>query len=144
KHESLKDIHWDNLCARVGKEKLRSLMAGSKLIGLVNWTMLPFMSDIWRKLLAEVFPGIGRDPGRKFFVDLADPEKRTREDILDALRTLSKFQEQVDVILGLNLKEAGQVAEVLGIPGRADPEASIGETSHGVREKLGLSCVVVH
>lgn len=143
KHESLKDVNWANLCARVGKEKLKALMAGSKLIGMVNWTMLAFMSDIWRHLLAEVFPGIPRGD-RKFFVDLADPEKRTRADILDALNTLSEFQEQVDVILGLNLKEAGQVAEVLGIPGRADPEASIGETSHAVREKLGLSCVVVH
>jgi sugar/nucleoside kinase (ribokinase family) len=144
KHESLKDINWDNLCARVGKDKLKSLISGAKLIGMVNWTMLPFMSDIWRKLLADVLPGVPRDPGRKFFVDLADPEKRTRADILDALSTLTKFQEQVDVILGLNLKEAGQVAEVLGVPNRGDPEASIRETSHAIREKLGLSCVVVH
>jgi sugar/nucleoside kinase (ribokinase family) len=143
KHESLKEVTWDNLLARVGKDKLQSLMAGSKLIGMVNWTMLAFMSDIWRRLLAEIFPSIPRGD-RKFFVDLADPEKRTKADILDAMSTLTKFQEQVDVILGLNLKEAGQVAEVLGIPGRTDPEASIATTAHAIREKLALSCVVVH
>ena len=143
KHESLKDINWENLIARVGKEKLKSLMAGSKLVGMVNWTMLPFMSDIWRKLLSEILPGIPRGD-RKFFVDLADPEKRTHADILDALITLTKFQEQVDVILGLNLKEAGEVGDVLGLAGRADPEASIEESAHAIRERLNLSCVVVH
>jgi sugar/nucleoside kinase (ribokinase family) len=143
KHESLKDINWDNILARVGKEKLAAMMGGSKLIGMVNWTMLPFMSDIWRKLLTEIFPGIPRTD-RKFFVDLADPEKRTHADILDALRTLTKFQEQVDVILGLNLKEAGEVGDVLGLPGRADPEASIEASAHEIREKLNVSCVVVH
>ena len=143
KHESLKDINWDNLVARIGKEKLKSLVAGSKLIGMVNWTMLPFMSDIWRKLIDEILPGIPRTD-RKFFVDLADPEKRTHADILDALKTLTKFQEQVDVILGLNLKEAGEVGDVLGVQGRSDPEASIEESAAAIREKLGLSCVVVH
>ena len=143
KHESLKDINWDNIIARVGKDKLQSLVSGSKLIGTVNWTMLPFMSDIWRKMLTEIFPGIPRGD-RKFFADLADPEKRTHADILDALHTLTKFQEQVDVILGLNLKEAGEVGDVLGLPGRADPEASIEESAQAIREKLNLSCVVVH
>jgi sugar/nucleoside kinase (ribokinase family) len=143
KHESLKDINWENLIARVGKEKLKSLLANSKLVGMVNWTMLPFMSDIWRKLLSEILPGIPRGD-RKFFVDLADPEKRTHADILDALITLTRFQEQVDVILGLNLKEAGEVGDVLGLPGRADPEASIEESAHAIRERLNLSCVVVH
>ena len=143
KHESLKDINWQNLLERVGKDKLKSLLANSKLIGMVNWTMLPFMSDIWRHLLADIIPGIPRT-GRKFFVDLADPEKRTHADILDALHTLTKFQEQVDVILGLNLKEAGEVGDVLGLPGRSDPEASIEESAHAIREKLGLNCVVVH
>lgn len=143
KHESLKDINWDNIVARVGKGELKSLVADSKLIGMVNWTMLPFMSDIWRKMLTDIFPGIPRGQ-RKFFVDLADPEKRTHADILDALHTLTQFQEQVDVILGLNLKEAGEVGDVLGLPGRADPEASIEESAVAIREKLNLSCVVVH
>jgi sugar/nucleoside kinase (ribokinase family) len=143
KHESLKDINWDNLVSRVGKDKLKSLLAGSRLIGMVNWTMLPFMSDIWRRLLDEVFPGIPRGD-RKLFVDLADPEKRTHADITDALKTLTRFQEKVDVILGLNLKEAGEVGDVLGLPGRADPEVSTAESASAIREKLNLSCVVVH
>jgi sugar/nucleoside kinase (ribokinase family) len=143
KHQTLGDVNWDNLVERVGRERLRQLVDGSRLIGMLNWTMLPHMSRIWARLLDEVIPNNERHD-RKLFVDLADPEKRTPGDILDALHLLTRFQDQVDVILGLNLKESSEIADVLGLPGQADPEAAIVDTCKAIREKLNLSCVVVH
>ncbi len=143
KHQTLKDINWENIIARVGKDKLQKLVRDAKLIGMVNWTMLPFMSHIWERLVEEILPGINRHD-RRLFVDLADPEKRTHEDILAALRLLSRFQEHVDVILGLNLKECSEVLEVLGLPAPADAEGAIEQSAKAIREKLKLSCVVVH
>jgi sugar/nucleoside kinase (ribokinase family) len=63
---------------------------------------------------------------------------------MEALKLLSRFQDQVDVILGLNLKESLEIADVLGLPGRSDPEAAIEDNARAIREKLNLSCVVVH
>ncbi|MBC7783083.1 MAG: carbohydrate kinase family protein, partial [Burkholderiales bacterium] len=76
--------------------------------------------------------------------DLADPEKRTHDDILEALKLLTRFQDQVDVILGLNLKESTEIADVLGLPGQNQPEAFIEQTAQAIREELNLHCVVVH
>src|SRR5213075_1191568 len=101
------------------------------------------MSRIWAKLLDEIIPNSERHQ-RKLFIDLADPEKRTHGDILDALKLLTRFQDQVDVILGLNLKESMEVADVLGLPGKSDAEASIEENALAIREKLNLACVVIH
>lgn len=143
KHETLGDVNWDNLIARVGKEKLKDLMHSAQLIGMVNWTMLPQMSRIWAKMLDEVIPNSERH-SRKLFIDLADPEKRTHEDILDALHLLSRFQDQVDVILGLNLKESQEIADVLGLPGKADADKAIIENAVAIREELNLHCVVIH
>jgi sugar/nucleoside kinase (ribokinase family) len=143
KHETLHDVNWDNLLSRVGRDQLKKLMDGAQLIGMVNWTMLPNMSRIWAKLLDEIVPNVERHQ-RKLFIDLADPEKRTHGDILDALKLLTRFQDQVDVILGLNLKESLEVADVLGLPGRSDPEAAIEENARAIREKLNVSCVVIH
>lgn len=143
KHQSLGDVNWDNLIKRVGKDKLIGLLSDAKLIGMVNWTMLPHMSRIWAKLLDEVIPNLERHQ-RKLFVDLADPEKRTHDDIIDALKLLTRFQDQVDVILGLNLKESMEIADVLGLPGQSEPEAHIESTAKAIREKLKLSCVVIH
>jgi sugar/nucleoside kinase (ribokinase family) len=143
KLEPLHEVNWDNLLKRVGAEKLKQLIGQSKLVGMLNWTMLPHMSRIWAKLLDEIIPNIERHD-RKLYIDLADPEKRTHEDILDAMKLLTRFQDQVDVILGLNLKESTEIADVLGLPGKSDPEAAIEEVARAIREKLHLTCVVIH
>ena len=143
KYGSLQDVNWENLIARVGRDELSRLFEGANLIGLVNWTMLPRMSAIWSKLLDEVFTPGGRRAGT-LFIDLADPEKRTPEDILEALNLVSQFQSRLDVILGLNSKEALEVGAVLGMTVSADPEAAIEEHATAIRRKLDVACVVVH
>ena len=146
KHASLGDINWENLISRVGKQKLQSLIDSARLIGLVNWTMLPFMSDIWAKLEAEILPGLARRQ-RTMFVDLADPEKRTHDDIAEAMRILSRLGAQMDLILGLNLKESCEIAAVLGLNVPTDvgaAEAAIETTARALRQKLDVGCVVIH
>jgi sugar/nucleoside kinase (ribokinase family) len=54
------------------------------------------------------------------------------------------MQEQVDIILGLNLKESTTVAEVMGLEVPADAEGAIEKTASNIRKKLNLSCVVIH
>jgi len=141
KHQTLRDVNWDNLVSRVGKDQLKQLFAQSKLIGMVNWTMLSEMSVIWQKLSDEIFPALPK-ADRTLFIDLADPEKRTHEDIQQALNLLTKFQKQVNVILGLNLKESEEVAKVLGLPAKG--EAEIEQTAKDIRAKLGVGTVVIH
>jgi ketohexokinase len=143
KLQSLGDVNWENLVDRVGKARLADLMGGATFIGMLNWTMLPRMGEIWERLLEEVLP-LGPRTGRTLFVDLSDPEKRTREDLRGALATVTRFQEHAEVILGLNLKEATQVAEILALPDLADREATIEEDAIAIRRALGLSCVVIH
>ncbi len=143
KYESLNEVTWENLLERIGRDELFGLFKGANLVGLVNWTMLPQMSRIWTKLMDEVYTP-ARKPQSTLFIDLADPEKRTPQDIAEALGLLSKFQERVDVVLGLNLKEATEVEQVLGFAPRKDPEAALVEVAGTIREAVGLSCVVVH
>jgi sugar/nucleoside kinase (ribokinase family) len=143
KHQTLHEVNWDNLMGRVGRDRLKELMDGSHLIGMVNWTMLPNMSRIWAKMLDEIIPNPERH-NRMLFIDLADPEKRTHGDILDALKLLTRFQDQVDVILGLNLKESLEIADVLGLPGKRAPEEAVEDNARAIRAELGLACVVIH
>jgi sugar/nucleoside kinase (ribokinase family) len=143
KYTVMNEVNWDNLLARVGREKLKSLVQDAQLVGFVNWTMLPFLTDVWRKLLEEgMLSGGGKR--RLFMVDLCDPEKRKAEDIRDAMNLLTRMQEQIDIVLGLNLKESTTIAEVMGLPLPADPESAIESLAIAIRQKLKLACVVVH
>ena len=92
KYTCMNDITWETLVSRVGAERLQALINDSSLVGFVNWTMLPHMSRIWAKLLDEVIPNVERHQ-RKLFIDLADPEKRTHHDVMDALKLLTRFQD---------------------------------------------------
>jgi hypothetical protein len=143
KVQAMDDVNWKNLLDRVGKKELAEMVDSADLFGFVNWTMLPHMSDIWEKLRTDIVPGVSKKL-RKFFVDLADPEKRTHGDIKGALDIIAKFQGAFDVILGLNLKEAGTILEVLGLPPAADAEAMIEETAKAIQKHLNIYCCVVH
>ena len=67
------------------------------------------------------------------FFDLADPEKRTREDILRALDLIGQFEQYFNVILGLNEKEAHEVGDVFGIRAEGDDAGGAGRTGAGDR-----------
>src|SRR6516162_8934395 len=79
KHQSLKQMNWENIKSRFGQEKFATQFGRADLVGFVNWTMLTYMSDIWSAVLKEICPAM-KGTRRKLFIDLADPEKRTNED----------------------------------------------------------------
>ncbi len=145
KHDSLKQLTWDNIVEVVGQKQLLSLLDKSVLIGNVNWTMLPNLSSVWKKLI-EVLPKLpsARHGRKHVFIDLADPEKRTAKDLRAALGLISKLQKVSQVTLGLNLKEATQVAGVLGIDGGHEPEDGVEALARALRRKLGVFTVVIH
>jgi hypothetical protein len=143
KHDSLKEINWENIKARFGREKFAAKFQGSDLVGFVNWTMLTGMSDIWAALLKDVCPNL-TGSRRKIFFDLADPEKRTPLDIQRALELITGFEKYFDVILGLNEKEAGEVGEVLGIKNSDHTPEGLSRLALEINCKLPVNSVVVH
>lgn len=151
KHYTLKEVTWENICNRYGQERFARKFATVDLVGFVNWTMLPFMSDIWESIQKELLPNIG-GPKRRIFFDLADPEKRTKEDIQRALDLILKFQTKFDVILGLNKKEALEIGVVLGLPeppktdvkpDEITPEALAALTIE-IQKRVPVETLVVH
>jgi sugar/nucleoside kinase (ribokinase family) len=143
KHASLKQVTWENIKFRFGRDRFAEKFGRADLVGFVNWTMLPYMSDVWEAILKEICPAMtGRR--RALFFDLADPEKRTRQDILRALELIGRFEEYFDVILGLNEKEAHEIGAVLGLkPGGPAPEA-LAEFGAQLAALLKAGTLVIH
>src|SRR5947208_6399355 len=108
KSVQLNEITWQTIQARFGRDKFIEKFSTADLVAFVNWTMIPYMSDLWASLLSEFCPN-PRLVRRKIFFDLADPEKRTRKDINRALELIARFEKFFDVVLGLNEKEAYEV-----------------------------------
>lgn len=143
KHYTLKEVNWANICERFGKEQFAAQLGSADLVGFVNWTMLPYMSDIWAAVQREIVPGL-KGARRKFFFDLADPEKRTPEDIRLALDLITKFQSAFDVILGLNEKEALEIGHVLHLPQPGDNWQGLAVLAVAIQQALRIDTLVVH
>ena len=140
---SLNDVTWPVLQERFGRDRLQATLAESALVGFVNWTMLPFMSELWEALLSDVCPHLPLTP-RMLFVDLADPQKRTAADLRRALRLVQQFSPWFEVVLGLNEKETWEIASVLGFTAGTRDRAALASTALAIARHVTLHTLVVH
>jgi sugar/nucleoside kinase (ribokinase family) len=143
KHQSLKQLTWANIKARFGQDQFAACLDTADLVGFVNWTMLPYMSDVWDALLKELCPKL-KGPRRILFFDLADPEKRLKEDLLRALKLIVKFGQYFDVILGLNEKEAHEVARALDLDTPAPTPVALASLGRAIYGKVPVQTLVIH
>jgi sugar/nucleoside kinase (ribokinase family) len=143
KHQSLKQMNWENIKARFGLDKFSARFGSADLVGFVNWTMLAYMSDIWAAVLKEICPAM-KGPRRKLFIDLADPEKRTEADIARALELVAAFQKYFDVIFGLNEKEGMEIGKNLGLDtGDHSPDGLL-KLCREIHQRVPVETVIVH
>ncbi|MBV9469890.1 MAG: carbohydrate kinase family protein [Abitibacteriaceae bacterium] len=142
KHATVAEVSYDTIMQRVGEDTWHQVWQEAKFIGMVNWTMLPYLTHLWKRLQDD-YPN-ANGPRKTMFFDLADPEKRTREDLVEALETVAAFQQGNDVILGLNEKEALQVIRALSIDVAGHGRSMIADVAAAIRARLDIHVCVVH
>ncbi len=143
KSAHLKDVTWQNIQARFSRDKFIEKFSTADLVGFVNWTMIPYMSELWAALLQEFCPNPSATR-RKMFFDLADPEKRNAKDILRALNLIAAFERYFEVILGLNEKEAYEIGNVLGLDTKNRTRNGLSTLSREIQRQVPVTALVVH
>ncbi|MBC2604194.1 carbohydrate kinase family protein [Puniceicoccus vermicola] len=142
--DSLEKVTYSSMVDKMGEGAFIDLLSRTDLFAIVNWTMLPYLTQVLQALVDQVYPNLGPRDHRSFFFDLADPEKRSDDDLTAVLRLLHRFCAFGSTTLGLNLKEAQHVSRVLGLPvGESNAEDIMG-MARDIRNELSLDCVVVH
>ena len=148
KMQSLNNVTYENLIKAVGKEKFVELLSETDLFANVNWSMLPYLTELWEKLAKNILPILPTKAKKPyFFIDLADPEKREDEEIKSALEMLKRFSEKFFVVLGLNKKEAYDIANVLNLfddESLRHMQVSLEDLNKALYEHLNIDCVVIH
>ncbi len=149
KPANVQSVTWPLLIETVGLPAIKAKVEGSALIGIVNWVMMGGVEGIWEGLCNDVFASLPKTGGHRVFIDLSDPAKRTDADVSRARGLLQKMNTLVPVTLGLNLSEAERVAEVAGMPPIEERNGhklgpALQAAAQALRERLGLSCVVIH
>lgn len=136
-----KEITWERIKEVVGPpEVIAAMIDKSDLFSLLDWSLVFNQNRNMRCIIDEVFPLLAERPVKPIaFFDLSDPEKRTREDILEGMHLIGRFEQKFRTILGLNEKELYQIAGAFGIK----PDGLRG-TTRALYHKMGIYCVVAH
>lgn len=137
---TMRDMNWPNLVSALGSRRDEVLFGGA-LLACTNWTQLTEMTP----LLVELEKVLPVSPDLTIFFDLADPEKRPKQDLLEVLQVMGRIQKKAKVILGVNLREAEQVSAVLGIVEVPEDSVEGGKVaSRRIAETMGIQGVVIH
>jgi sugar/nucleoside kinase (ribokinase family) len=148
KMSSLVNVTYEQLVNVVSEEKLKDMIGNIDMFATVNWSMLPNMTDLWRKLLKNIIKDLPKKNTKPFmFIDLADPEKRESVEIIEALNLLKEFNGYFRVVLGLNKKEAYDVANVLDLfddSSLRNMQVSLEDLNQALYKYLDIYSVVIH
>ncbi len=141
----LDEIDFQKILKTVGEGHFIDAISRADLLALVNWTMIPQMTSIYAAIIEKILPNLGpKESGRYFFIDLADPEKRTDGDIQSVLATIKRFSHHGHVTLGLNLKEAQRIFQLTGNEPVEINEEGLKSMALRLCHKLDIPTVVIH
>ncbi|MEM1222185.1 MAG: carbohydrate kinase family protein [Verrucomicrobiota bacterium] len=128
----------------IGKSALIDKVGQTRLCCFLNWTCLPELESIMAWFLKDLLPAVSKEAERIFFFDLADPSMRSDEDLRRVLRLIGKFEAFGQVVLGMNLNEAQQVARAFSIPEPSSDADSLCSALEAIRSELGIRYAMAH
>lgn len=134
KMNNMVEVSFENLLEKLPRPDFVKLLETIDLVAFTNWTMLPNLNGIISEF-SKIFTELSRKP--MVFLDLADPKKRTQEDIQKVLHLISQIPAQT--ILSMNLSESTIISRILGIK-----EDEIVSRAAQIREKTGITGIVIH
>lgn len=147
KLDSLNRFDWETLKSRAGLQKMKEVISEGDFAAFLNWSLLVNMNSIWRGILDEILQEFFKPrsgSAKKLFVDLADPEKRKEKDIKEAMGYLGEFNRYFEVILGINKKEACELACLYGKRIKDYHGADMKELCLFLKKRIPVDTLVIH
>jgi hypothetical protein len=141
---NINDLSWDLVIERIGRDQFIEVLESSDAIGQGHWSLVSHMSDMWERMVEDIFPNLSNPKGKRFYVDPADMTKRSAADVQRMASLMGRVNEYLKATLSLNDKEAGQIAAAL--PGL--PEVTSQEDLHGIgrdiEAQVNIDSIVIH
>lgn len=143
KQQSVSDISWQSVLQQLPVSQLSDLVRHAGLIAFLNWGIVFSMTEMMNAFLHQIgdhLPG----PRKPFFIDPADPSKRSAQDILRFVEVLQRLAGKFQVYLGCNLRESTFIARAVGLAAPPGAPQEVLAYSKQLRDRLGIEAVVIH
>jgi sugar/nucleoside kinase (ribokinase family) len=143
KQQSVIEISWQSVLNRLRIDELSDLVSHASLIAFLNWGILFSMTDMMDAFLRQIADHMS-GTRKTFFIDTADPARRSEEDIERFVKMLSRLVEMFQVYLGFNLRESTFIARAVGLAAPQNTPDEVLTYSKRLRERLGIDALVIH
>ncbi|GCE25143.1 hypothetical protein KDA_06270 [Dictyobacter alpinus] len=139
--DSLAQDLWQQLCVRVDPARLREEYQEADLIAFADWSNLTQATTLWRNVKVHYLDTLPEDRKKQLrvFFDLADPSRRSTDDLAALAHLLNEFAQTYDSTLGLNEHEARTLYAAWGL--KTHPQHG-GETLVDIGRSLRQHCQV--
>jgi hypothetical protein len=143
KQQSVSAISWQSVLQQLSINQLTHLVTQAGLVAFVNWGIVFSMTEMMNDFLHQIGDHLS-DPRKPFFIDTADPSKRSEEHILRFCKMLPRLAEKFEVHLGFNLGESLFIARAVGLAAPPNTPKEVLAYSKRLRERLRIDAVVIH
>ncbi|MEN1785045.1 MAG: hypothetical protein AAGF77_07890 [Bacteroidota bacterium] len=106
------DLDWEAVKQKINIYSLKDHLEKAELIALVDWCNLPHATAIWKGMLEDIISKQAGDR-RQFFFDLADPSKKSIDEVMGVIAVIQEYRSYGTVTLGLNENEANKIFKLL-------------------------------
>ena len=138
---TFRKINWEYVRAVIGLETLQKNADACDILALVGWCNPDHATDVWRGILKDILPH-GRRKKLLFF-DLADPTKKSIDDLLEVMEVIQGYAPHGPVILGLNENETIKLYDILG-RNEVDDTEDLEAIGKRIFSKLSIDGLLVH
>lgn len=138
---SFRMLTWEYLKNEIGLSFFKQEIEKNYLVAQVDWVNLDHATDIWRGVLQDVIIPGGIN-NKKFFFDIADPSKKSKEDIQEVVKIMANYRPYGTVTLGINENESRKLYEAL--TGETAEFKELAEVGQTIYDKAGLDVMLIH
>lgn len=137
-----RDLNWDQVKKTADIKKINKGMNDCEILALVGWCNPDHATDVWKGILKEVMP---QSPAKKLiFFDLADPSKKSKEDLLEVLSVMNSFQKFGKAILGLNENETLKLYHIISDTLPGEDHSDLKTKSKAIFDFMKIEGLLVH
>ena len=143
KQQAVSDVTWQSVLQQLPLQQLVDLVRPAGLIAFLNWGIVFSMTDMMNEFLHHIGPHLS-EQRIPFFIDTADPSKRSETDTRRFVETLPRLAAKFKVYLGFNLRESDFIARAVGLSIRSDRIQDVLTYTGELRERLGIDALIIH
>lgn len=139
--EGFNHVNWNTFKTKAGILNLKKYAEESSLICITNLSQFVNIKDILGGMFGNVIVGL-KDRNKYVFFDIADPSRKSSDDLKEILSLIMEYNRYTKAVLGLNLKEGAIIYKVLY--GKEPYKLCPSFVAEKIMEKIQIDAVVVH